>query len=86
MVAGDRIRVYVKSDAVAGGYVNATNVAAIDGDYYYVVTGADVTATNAVVPTVASSLFDTRPQLYSELGIALNKTAPTGLVGRCALW
>lgn len=81
IVAGDRIRIYVKADAVAGGYVNATDVAAVDGDYYYVVTAGDVTATNAVIPTIASTLFDTRPQLYSELGIALNKTAPTGLVG-----
>lgn len=81
LVAGDRIRVYVKADAVAGGYVNVTNVAAIDGDYYYVVTGADVTATTATIGTVGLALLDQRPQLYSELGIALNKTAPTGLVG-----
>lgn len=75
LVAGDLIRLYSRATTVAAASKNVTNASYTS----YTVTGADVTATFADILTVPIS--DAAPQLYTELGLAVNKTAPTALTG-----
>jgi len=63
---GNTVRIYSKNTGIP---VNFRLVAA----HTWAGLGSEVIATAAI--------SDTQNQLYSELGIALNKTAPTGLVG-----
>jgi hypothetical protein len=70
LAAGDIVRVYSRATAVAA----ASKLVAT-----YTWTLADVGAGSANITTVA--INDDQPQLYSELGYALNKSAPTGLKG-----
>lgn len=70
VIAGDVVRIYSKATSIAA----ASKLVAT-----YTWTGADVTAGSATIPTVAIS--DLQPQLYTELGIAINKSAISGLTG-----
>lgn len=70
LVAGDTVRIYSKATSVAA----ANKLVAT-----YVWTPTDVTNGSKAIATVAIS--DTQAQLYTELGLAVNKSAPTGLVG-----
>lgn len=70
LVAGDVVRIYSKATSIAA----ASKLVAT-----YTWQAADVTAGFKDVATVAIS--DTQPQLYTELGLAVNKSAPTGLTG-----
>lgn len=63
---GDTVRVYSKSTAIATNYRLVATYSWPGG------------VTNSI-PTTA--IADTQTQLYSEIGLALNKTAPTGLKG-----
>jgi hypothetical protein len=80
LVAGDILRVYAKATAVAVGYKLV---------YTYTWTPTDVLAGSKTFDPAA--IDDSQPQLYSELGVALNKTAPvlTGITkhyGRLVGW
>ena len=70
ILAGYKIRVYSRSTAV-------TQYKLVAGPY--TVLSADVTANTITLSTAA--INDTQPNLYSDLGAALNKSAPTGLKG-----
>lgn len=73
LVAGDLIRVYARSDSTAGGSKQVSILPA------YVVTAGDVGAGFADILTVP--ILDDQPNLYTELGLAINKSAPVGLTG-----
>lgn len=80
LVAGDILRVYSKATAIAVGFKLV---------FTYTWTPTDVSAGNKVFNPAA--IDDSQPQLYSELGVALNKTAPvlTGITkhyGRLVGW
>lgn len=80
LAAGDRIRIYRRVTATGTAWKNLTD----NASFYYTVTNTDVTNTFADVTTVAVTdpvAVDFRPNLYTDLGIAINKTAPTGLTG-----
>lgn len=80
LVAGDRLRIYRQPFNVASAWKNVTNT----GTFYYVITAGDVTATFVDIVTLNSvepATIDALPNMYSDLGIALNKTAPTALQG-----
>lgn len=70
LVAGNTVRIYSRLDTIAAGSKLVAT---------YVWLAADVTAGYSDIATVAIS--DSQTQLYSELGLALNKTAVTALVG-----
>jgi hypothetical protein len=70
LVAGDTVRVYSRATSIAA----ASKLVAT-----HTWTAQNVTDGYADIVTVA--IADTQTQLYSELGVALNKTAPTGLAG-----
>jgi hypothetical protein len=70
LVAGDVVRIYSRADTIAA----ASKLVAT-----HTWSAGDVAAGHADIVTVAIS--DSQTQLYSELGVALNKTAPTGLIG-----
>lgn len=70
LVVGDVIRVYSRATSVTSGF---KLVATHTWD------AGDAAANQATIVTVG--LSDDLPQLYSEIGVALNKTAPTGLTG-----
>lgn len=70
LIDGDVVRIYSRADTIAA----ASKLVAT-----YTWTAADVTAGNKAIATVAIS--DTQVQLYSELGVVLNKTAPSALTG-----
>lgn len=70
LVAGDVVRVYSRADTIAAA---SKLVASFTWD------AAAIAAGFKDIVTVAIS--DTQTQLYSELGLALNKTAVTGLTG-----
>lgn len=70
LVVGDVVRIYSRADTIAA----ASKLVAT-----HTVVLADLAGATFNVATVAIS--DTQSQLYSELGVAVNKTAPTALVG-----
>jgi len=71
LIAGDVVRIYSRADTIAA----ASKLVAT-----HTWTGANVTAGFADIgPTAIIS--EDQPQLYTELGVAVNKTAPVGLVG-----
>lgn len=70
LVAGDVVKIYSKATTVAASWKLVAT---------YTWTAADVTATNAVIATTA--IVDELENLYTDLGAAINKTAPTGLTG-----
>jgi len=70
LIAGDVVRIYSRADTIAAASKLVKT---------YTWLAADVTAGFSDVVTVAIS--DTQSQLYSELGLALNVTAPTAFVG-----
>lgn len=81
---GDKIRVYSRPDTVAATSLNVTGTsggsnvtygADDGGNFALVVDGA----VDAVITTVA--IVDGLNQLYTELGLAVNKSAPIGLEG-----
>jgi hypothetical protein len=78
LVAGDRIRVYRRPTATGTAWKNVLN------NFFYTVTAGDVAAGFADVSTVSTTdpvAVDLLPNLYTDLGIAINKTAPTALQG-----
>lgn len=70
LVAGDVVRIYSKATTVAASWKLVAT---------YTWTATDVTAGFAAIPTVA--ITDDLQNLYTDLGLAVNKSAPTGLVG-----
>jgi hypothetical protein len=70
LVVGDVVRIYSKATTVAA----ASKLVAT-----HTVILSDLSGSTFNVVTVAIS--DTQPQLYTELGLAVNKSAPTGLTG-----
>ncbi len=85
LVVGDKIRIYSKSTTVAAASKNVTPTSGAHANGTY---GEDesggyllLTSTAASYSIVTVAISDTTPQLYSELGIALNKSAPVGLQG-----
>lgn len=70
LVIGDVIRIYSKATSIAAA---SKLVATHTWD------AVDDAANQASIATVAIS--DTQPQLYTELGLAVNLTAPTALTG-----
>lgn len=74
LVEGDIIRLYSRATSVAAASKNVTSAS-----YYYEVTAANVST--GYVDLVSVAISDDAPQLYSELGVALNKTAVSGLTG-----
>lgn len=70
LIAGDVVRIYSRADTIAAA---SKLVASFTWD------AAAVTAGLKDIATVA--ITDSQPQLYSELGLALNLTAPTALAG-----
>lgn len=70
LVAGDVVRVYSRSSSTLSWKLVA-------GPYTWL--AADVTATFKDLGT--SAISDDQQNLYSDLGLALNKSAPTGLTG-----
>lgn len=76
---GDRIRIYRRVTATGTAWKNVTT-----GGTYYTYTAGDDTANQATVTTVSSTdpvTVDLLPNLYTDLGIAINKTAPDNLEG-----
>lgn len=85
LAVGDRLRVYSKTAAVntyqnvtptSGAHANGVYETGADGGGYLRITSL---AANYAIITVA--LNDDQPTLYSDLGVVLNKQAPTGLTG-----
>jgi len=81
---GDKIRIYSRATTIAATSLNVTGTSGgsnvtygsdAGGNFALVTSGAS----NAVITTVA--IVDGLPQLYTELGLAINKSAPTGLTG-----
>lgn len=70
LIAGDIVNIYSRADTVAA----ASKLVAS-----YTWQAADVIAGHSDIVTVAIS--DAQSQLYTELGLAVNKSAPIGLVG-----
>jgi len=70
LVAGDIVRIYSRATTVASGYVHVTTTQ----------TGF-VWLGNASENITTVAVDDTLPQLYTELGEAINASAPTGLTG-----
>jgi hypothetical protein len=70
LIAGDVVRIYSRADSIAA----ASKLVAT-----YTWKAADVTAGHSDIATVAIS--DLQPQLYTELGQAVNVSAPAALVG-----
>lgn len=86
LVVGDKIRVYARSTTTVAwknvtpttGNDGATNTYSSDayGGYLKIV---DASLVNYTIATLVIS--DDLPNLYSDLGLALNKSAPIGLTG-----
>ncbi len=70
ILAGYVVKVYSKATTIAAAYKLVAT---------YTITAGDVAATTATIGTVA--ITDEQDNLYTELGSAANKTAPTGLKG-----
>lgn len=66
LVAGDIVRIYSRATGIAAGFKLVKTF----------------TWLGAVSENITTDpIDDSQPQLYSEIGVALNKTAPTGLTG-----
>lgn len=84
LAVNDKIRVYGgATGAFANKNVTPTSGAHANGTY-----GTDelggyliLTSTAASYAIVTVAITDDQPQLYTELGVAVNKTAPTGFTG-----
>lgn len=70
LIAGDVVKIYSKATTVAGSFKLVAT---------YTWTAPDVAAGFKDIATVA--ITDLQATLYSDLGLALNKTAVTGLTG-----
>lgn len=87
LAVNDKIRVYGgATGAFANKNVTPTSGAHANGTY-----GSDelggyliLTSTAASYAIVTVAITDDQPQLYTELGVAVNKTAPTALTGLAA--
>lgn len=77
LVAGDIVRVYQRTDSVASGSINVTP------GFAHTVTAGEVVAGQIDIDTdtLQVSIDNGANQLYTELGYAVNKTAPTALAG-----
>lgn len=85
LAIGDKIRIYSKVTTVAAASKNVTPVSGAHANGTY---GTDtsggyllLSSTAATYDIVTVAVSDTTPQLYSELGVALNKSAVTALEG-----
>lgn len=85
LVIGDKIRVYSRATSVVAGSKNVTPTSGSHANGTY---GSDASGGYLLLSSTAASydiatvaISDTQPQLYSELGVALNKSAPTALQG-----
>ncbi len=85
LVVGNKIRVYSRTTAIAASSVNVTTQSGSDANGTYGVDSLggyyQITSTTATYSITTIAIVDGLVQLYSELGLALNKTAPTALEG-----
>ena len=86
IAVGDRIRVYSKANTTVTSYKNVTPLSGAHANGVFE-TGDDgggylrVTSTAASYAIVTVAINDDQPNLYTDLGVAINKTAPEGLTG-----
>jgi hypothetical protein len=85
LVVGDRIRIYSRPTSTLAQWRNVTPTSGttLQGTYGQDAAGGylEITSTNATYAIVTVALSDAQPILYSDLGVALNGSAPTGLQG-----
>lgn len=85
LVVTDKIRIYSKATTVAASNKNVTPTSGAHANGVY---GEDefggylrITSVAASYAIITVAITDSLPNLYSDLGIALNKSAPTALEG-----
>lgn len=85
LVVGDKIRIYSKATGVVSGYFNVTHRTGFDSNGIY---GEDekggyyeITLVSSSYSVATEALASGQIQLYTELGIAANTSAPTALDG-----
>lgn len=82
----DRLRIYARANTTITSYKNVTPKSGAHANGVYE-TGADgsgylrITSTAANYAIVTVAIADDQANLYSDLGVALNKSAPSGLTG-----
>lgn len=85
LVAGDKIRIYSRPTSTLAQWRNVTPTSGstAQGTYGEDSSGGylEITSTNATYAIVTNALNDAQPILYTELGVAINGSAPTGLSG-----
>lgn len=85
LVVGDKIRIYSKPTSTMAQWRNVTPTsgAHAQGTYGQDAAGGYLllSSTNATYAIVSLALTDAQPILYTDLGVAINGSAPTGLTG-----
>jgi hypothetical protein len=85
LAMGDRIRVYSKTTSTLAQWRNVTPTSGAHANGTYGSDSAggylEITSTAASYAIVSNALSDSQAILYSDLGVALNSSAPSGLSG-----